>query len=51
MEPLLAFFGFTHLAVAVLLAGDIYNESNQLIGYLTGEGGAYADSEAARLLG
>lgn len=38
-------------SITSLLAGDIYNEHNQLISYLTGEGGAYADSEVAALLG
>lgn len=38
-------------SITSLLAGDIYNENNQLITYLTGEGGAYADSEVAALLG
>ncbi|MBZ0134895.1 MAG: tryptophan 7-halogenase [Planctomycetes bacterium] len=38
-------------SITSLLAGDIYNENNQLISYLTGEGGAYADSEVAELLG
>ena len=38
-------------SITSLLAGDIYNDDNQLISYLTGEGGAYADSEVVELLG
>jgi flavin-dependent dehydrogenase len=38
-------------SITSLLAGDIYNEQNRLISYLTGEGGAYADSEVVSLLG
>jgi FADH2-dependent halogenase len=38
-------------SITSLLAGDIFNESNQLIAYLTGKGGAYADSEVHALLG
>jgi flavin-dependent dehydrogenase len=38
-------------SITSLLAGDIYNQNNQLITYLTSEGGAYADKEVAQLLG
>jgi len=38
-------------SITSLLAGDIFNESNALITYLTGEGGAFADSEIRQLLG
>jgi flavin-dependent dehydrogenase len=38
-------------SITSLLAGDIFNENNQLITYLTGKGGAYADSEVHALLG
>lgn len=38
-------------SITSLLAGDVYNEANQLIAYLTGEGGAYADNEVRELLG
>ncbi len=38
-------------SITSLLAGDIFNEENQLISYLTGKGGAFADGEAAKLLG
>lgn len=38
-------------SITSLLAGDIYNEHNQLISYLTGKGGAYADAEVEALLG
>jgi flavin-dependent dehydrogenase len=38
-------------SITSLLAGDIFNPKNQLITYLTSEGGAYADKEVAQLLG
>lgn len=38
-------------SITSLLAGDIYNEENQLISFLTGSGGAYADDELQALLG
>jgi FADH2-dependent halogenase len=38
-------------SITSLLAGDIYNDQNQLIAYLTGKEGAYADSEVEALLG
>jgi flavin-dependent dehydrogenase len=38
-------------SITSLLAGDIFNPQNQLITYLTSEGGAYADKEVAALLG
>lgn len=38
-------------SITSLLAGDIFNENNQLINYLTGQGGQFANSEAATLLG
>ncbi len=38
-------------SITSLLAGDIYNQNNQLISYLTGKGGAYADQEVHALLG
>lgn len=38
-------------SITSLLAGDVYNPNNQLITYLTGEGGAYADDEVKQLLG
>ena len=38
-------------SITSLLAGDIYNPSNQLISFLTGEGGAYADEELQLLMG
>lgn len=38
-------------SITSLLAGDVFNEKNALITYLTGEGGAYADSEVKQLLG
>lgn len=38
-------------SITSLLAGDVFNESNALITYLTGEGGAFADSEVKQLLG
>lgn len=38
-------------SITSLLAGDVYNPDNQLIAYLTGEGGAYDDPELKRLLG
>lgn len=38
-------------SITSLLAGDVFNDHNALITYLTGEGGAYADSEMKQLLG
>ncbi|MBX3458916.1 MAG: tryptophan 7-halogenase [Planctomycetes bacterium] len=38
-------------SITSLLAGDIYNQKNQLISYLTSKGGAYADKEVEALLG
>ncbi|MBK8206265.1 MAG: tryptophan 7-halogenase [Planctomycetes bacterium] len=38
-------------SITSLLAGDIYNENNNLISFLTGKGGAFADSETQALLG
>lgn len=38
-------------SITSLLAGDIYNEDNQLISFLTGSDGAYADDELRALLG
>ncbi|CAG0932051.1 FAD-dependent halogenase [Planctomycetaceae bacterium] len=38
-------------SITSLLAGDIYNENNALITYLTGKGGAFADSEMKALVG
>lgn len=38
-------------SITSLLAGDVFNDRNALITYLTGEGGAYADSEVKQLLG
>jgi flavin-dependent dehydrogenase len=38
-------------SITSLLAGDIYNPNNQLITYLTGDGGVYADHEVKQLLG
>lgn len=38
-------------SITSLLAGDVFNDRNALITYLTGEGGAFADSEIKQLLG
>ncbi|MCB9932499.1 MAG: tryptophan 7-halogenase [Planctomycetes bacterium] len=38
-------------SITSLLAGDIYNDGNMLIAYLTGKEGAYADSELQALMG
>jgi flavin-dependent dehydrogenase len=38
-------------SITSLLAGDVYNDNNQVIKYLTGEGGAFADSETSNLIG
>ncbi|MCB9894025.1 MAG: tryptophan 7-halogenase [Planctomycetes bacterium] len=38
-------------SITSLLAGDIYNERNMLIAYLTGKDGAYADAELQSLMG
>lgn len=38
-------------SITSLLAGDIYNDSNMLIAYLTGKDGAYADKELQALMG
>ncbi|MBE7492820.1 MAG: tryptophan 7-halogenase [Planctomycetes bacterium] len=38
-------------SITSLLAGDVFNDRNALITYLTGEGGAYADTEVKKLLG
>jgi len=38
-------------SITSLLAGDVFNPANALITYLTGDGGAFADSEVKQLLG
>lgn len=38
-------------SITSLLAGDIFNDGNQLISYLTGADGAYSDTELQSLLG
>jgi len=38
-------------SITSLLAGDIFNDRNALISYLTGKGGAFADDEVKSLVG